>query len=97
MKQFCGFKWFEISAQDLNHKMAKASLNDIEAEVMAGLIKKSREAKESDVMIDLLDRYEWTFRARMLGYGVKKFEAQHKADENFPIVAAASICAKLMR
>jgi ribonuclease HII len=33
----------------------------------------------------------------MMRYGVKKFEAQHKADENYPIVAAASICAKLLR
>ena len=48
-------------------------------------------------MIDLPDRYEWTFRKRMDKLGVKKFEAQHKADENYESVAAASICAKLLR
>ena len=28
---------------------------------------------------------------------MKRFEAEHKADEKYPIVAAASICAKIMR
>ena len=27
----------------------------------------------------------------------RQFEAEHKADEKYPIVAAASICAKIMR
>jgi ribonuclease HII len=43
------------------------------------------------------DRYSWTFRKRMEKFGVTKFEAEHKADENYPIVAAASICAKIIR
>ena len=74
--------------------MPNMSLNEIEAKVMAGLIK---QAREGDVMIDLPDRYAYTFRKRMETYGVNKFEAEHKADENYSIVAAASICAKLTR
>ena len=93
LKQFCTFKWEEISAADLNKMMGEMSLNDIEAKAMASLIKHV----DADVMIDLPDRYAYTFQKRMESFGVKKFEAQHKADENYPIVAAASICAKLLR
>ncbi|MBU0526943.1 ribonuclease HII [Candidatus Micrarchaeota archaeon] len=94
LKKFCTFRWVEVSAVDLNKLMGEMSLNDIEAKVMAGLIK---DLGEGDVMIDMPDRYSWTFRARMERYGVTKFEAEHKADDRFPIVSAASICAKLVR
>jgi ribonuclease HII len=94
LKKFCTFKWIEISASDLDALMKTMSLNDIEAKVMADLIKK---AEDGDVMIDMPDRYSWTFRKRMERFGVKKFEAEHKADEKYPIVAAASICAKVVR
>jgi ribonuclease HII len=94
LREFCNFKWIEISAADINRLMAEMSLNDIEAKFMADLIKK---LDEGDIMIDMFDRYSWTFRKRMEKFGVTKFEAEHKADENYPIVAAASICAKVTR
>jgi ribonuclease HII len=94
LKAFCNFKWIEISAADINSMMKEMSLNDIEAKFMADLIKK---LEEGDVMIDMIDRYSWTFRKRMEKFGVKRFEAEHKADEKYPIVAAASICAKITR
>ena len=94
LKNFCTFKWIEISAADLNVMMKTLSLNDIEARAMAELMKG---VHEGDTMIDMPDRYGWTFRKRMESFGVKKFEAEHKADENYPIVAAASICAKIVR
>ena len=34
---------------------------------------------ESDIMIDMPDRYAWTFRRRMERFGVNRFEAEHKA------------------
>ncbi len=94
LKKFCTFRLTELSASDLNSLMGRMSLNDIEAKAMADLIKK---AGECDVMIDMPDRYAWTFRKRMEKFGVKRFEAEHKADEKHPIVAAASICAKVER
>ncbi|MFH0738194.1 MAG: ribonuclease HII [Candidatus Micrarchaeota archaeon] len=94
LKAFCTFKWHEVSASDLNGMMDEMSLNDIEAKFMADLIKKMDEA---DVMIDMPDRYSWTFRKRMERFGARRFEAEHKADEKYPIVAAASICAKITR
>ncbi len=95
LRSFCTFRWVEISAADLNKLMKKMSLNDIEARVMADLAKKLDES--SDLMIDMPDRYAWTFRRRMEKFGIKRFEAEHKADEKYPIVAAASICAKIIR
>ena len=94
LKGFVTFRWVEVSAMDLNKLMDTMSLNDIEAKVMADLVKK---LPDGDTMIDMPDRYAWTFRKRMEKFGVNKFEAEHKADENYPIVAAASICAKIMR
>ncbi len=74
--------------------METMSLNEIEAKAMAALIKR---LQDSDVMIDMSDRYSWTFRKRMERWRVTRFEAEHKADQNYPIVAAASICAKIIR
>ncbi len=94
LKKFVTFRWVEISAKDLNLMMERMSLNDIEAKAMADLLKK---LGEGDAMIDMPDRYGWTFRRRMEKFGIRKFEAEHKADEKYPIVAAASICAKILR
>lgn len=94
LKSFVTFRWVEVAAIDLNSMMKAMSLNDIEARFMAELIKRS---DDGDIMIDMPDRYSWTFRKRMERFGVVKFEAEHKADEKYPIVAAASICAKVLR
>lgn len=94
LKKFCTFKWVEISAADLNTLMGEMSLNDIEAKVMADLAK---QVVDADIMIDMPDRYSWTFRGRMQRFGMTRFEAEHKADDRYPIVSAASICAKIVR
>ncbi len=73
------------------------SLNDIEANVMANLIKSTKELSDADIFIDLIDRYSWVFERRMKKYGIKRYEAQHHADILFPVVSAASICAKCKR
>ncbi|MBU0586690.1 ribonuclease HII [Candidatus Micrarchaeota archaeon] len=85
----------EVEAKKLNELMKSQSLNDIEAMFMAKLIKTI--SSEASVKIDLPDRYSWVFARRMKRFGVEKYEAEHKADENHPVVAAASICAKVIR
>ncbi len=85
LEGFVTFKVKEIGALELSSLMDHTNLNDIEAKGMAELAKT---VKDADIMIDLPDRYEWIFRKRMEKCGVKRFEAQHKADENFPIVSA---------
>lgn len=94
LEKLCKFRYIELTAGELNKRMSKQSLNDIEAEGMAELIKPY---KNADIMIDLPDRYGWVFAERMKRFGISRFEAQHKADENYPIVAAASIFAKINR
>lgn len=94
LKKFCSFKEKMLNAEDITRMMDSESLNDIEARAMAELIK---QVKDADIMIDLPDRYSWIFKGRMERFGIKKFEAEHKADENYPIVAAASIYAKVRR
>lgn len=95
LNAFCTFRVVEISASELNSLMKEMSLNDIEAKAMASLIKNI--ADGDDCMIDMPDRYSWTFRKRMEKFGAKRFEAEHKADDKYPIVSAASIYAKVLR
>ncbi len=95
LKGFCSFRLVEITAAELNRTMKEMSLNDIEAKAMASMIKNI--ADGDDCMIDMPDRYSWTFRKRMERFGAKRFEAEHKADDKYPIVSAASIYAKIMR
>lgn len=95
IKHLGKINFVELSADMLNKLMDKETLNDIEAMFMAKLIK-SLDGDVS-VKIDLPDRYSWVFAKRMERYGVRKYEAEHKADENHPIVAAASIAAKVLR
>lgn len=95
LKQFGKINFTELSAEMLNNLMEKKTLNEIEAMFIAKLIKNLN--TEVSVKIDLPDRYSWVFAKRMERYGIKKYEAEHKADENHPIVAAASIVAKVLR
>jgi len=99
IRKVCTFRHKIIEPGSINKAMESGiSLNDIEAEAMASLIKSSKELDaNADIFIDLMDRYSWVFQKRMSRFGITRYEAQHHADSIFPVVSAASICAKCMR
>ena len=94
-----------ISVQELNTKMDRFSLNDIEAEGMVDLIS-SIKSKVSNVYIDCPDVEPCTFKKRV-SILIKKDKykkvstdnlvVEHKADLNYIVVSCASILAKFTR
>ena len=96
LQNFCSFYFVILSAKELNVLMDKKSLNQIEAEAMVELMKKS---KTKETIIDMPDRSLETFSKRLTDLGISKssFKASHKADQLFPIVSTASIGAKSVR
>ncbi|MFH1425032.1 MAG: ribonuclease HII [archaeon] len=73
-----------------------ANLNDLEAAKMAELI---NHFKPSHAYLDCVDSNPLTFRARLNKHlrVDTTLTLEHKADENYPIVSAASILAKVTR
>ncbi len=87
---FCDIDFVLISPEEIDRFL----ISELEAKAMAYLMKSVR----GKVFIDLPEPKLSTFRLRVRKYGChKKFVAEHKAEEKFPIVAAASICAKVRR
>lgn len=91
--EFCSFYFIKIDAIDLDKEMEKMSLNEIEARAMAELMS----VVKIKTIIDLPDRYPKTFSERMKKYPDLEYLAEHKADDKYPIVSAASIAAKVNR
>ncbi len=88
----------KIGPHEIDEKRTSGiSLNDIEAEKMAGIINNFR---PDIVYVDAIDSDIRTFRARLgkfLRFDPKKMILEHKADVTYPIVSAASILAKVER
>jgi ribonuclease HII len=85
-----------ITAAELDVSMADESLNQVEAHAFADVI---RELAPDEVIVDACDPNEDRFGAhilRDLGYDLP-MRAEHKADQNYPVVSAASIVAKVAR
>ncbi|MGD2250074.1 MAG: ribonuclease HII [Candidatus Methanofastidiosia archaeon] len=88
----------EISAQDIDTKMSCMSLNDIEAELFVHVMQKFQGA--SKIYVDACDVNASRFGKKicqLAGLGVPKVVSEHKADDTYPIVSAASIAAKVRR
>lgn len=86
-----------ISAEDLNRRMPKTNLNKIEAWAFAGLL---RRLQPTEAVLDACDVNAARFgrsvaaKARLPGCVIR---SEHEADKNHPVVAAASIVAKVQR
>jgi len=88
----------EVSAQEIDSLRDRKSLNEIEA-MRIGYLLNNLKQKPEIVFIDACDTKQENFGKR-----VKKYlafdtiiKSEHKADEKYPVVSAASILAKVQR
>jgi ribonuclease HII len=86
-----------IEPDELNRRMPKTNLNKIEAGAFAALLKR---LAPSEAIVDACDvnakRFGRSVAARMRMPGCV-LRSEHEADLNHPVVAAASIVAKVLR
>lgn len=83
-----------LTAKEIDELREKKSLNQIELEAFAEII---REICDSEVFLDLPEPgRRWIFQLKQK-IPQCKLTAEHKADVNYPIVGAASIIAKVTR
>jgi ribonuclease HII len=92
IEKMCEYRIRVIPASELNERMGRESLNEIEAKVMGELAA----PLEGRVYIDLPDPNADGF-LRKAGLFGRDVVAEHKADGRYPIVGAASILAKVTR
>ena len=87
-----------VVPEELNLLMNRKSLNEIEAMRM-GLLLNNLSRKPDRVIVDACDPTSEGFERRLKKYISFKtaLKAEHKADLNHPVVAAASIIAKVSR
>lgn len=90
----------ENTATELNQLMKRYSLNDIEAMKMAAALHALEENVRLDrVFVDSPDPVLDTFNKRLRKYykGPAELLCDHKADQKYPVVSAASVVAKVAR
>lgn len=102
IKKDCRLHVVKITAKQLNNLMRTRSLNQIEADVIAELIKEIPEKimeRVERIYIDVPDPVPIKFvhRLRLPKKLKEKIHASHKADVKYPICSAASIIAKTTR
>jgi ribonuclease HII len=92
----CRVEYRVIGHEEIDARGSKISLNELEAVAFASLIDRM---KADLVYVDACDVNEGHFRqmvAGRLSYS-PRMVCEHKADDNYPVVAAASIMAKTNR
>ena len=96
------WKLVKVQAHEIDYMRKKISLNQIEAVKMAELIT-SLGCKPKKVIVDAADPVAENFKLRIikclreLGAEIPEIVSEHKADDNYIEVSAASIIAKVER
>lgn len=87
-----------ISPQEIDELMTRRSLNEIEAMYAARLIDMLGEKPEV-IFVDSPDVVMSEFAKRIKKYTscASRIVSEHKADQNYPVVSAASVIAKVER
>jgi ribonuclease HII len=86
----------EISASRIDAERRRKTLNDIEVELFARLVSSFPGATQ--IIVDACDVNETRFGERICQCtGISSITSEHRADDTYPIVAAASIIAKVVR
>lgn len=87
-----------VQPKEIDALMARRSLNEIEAMKMGALIN-GLKSKPDVIYIDCPDIIPETFIRRLKKYcdTDARIVAEHKADQKYPIVSAASVLAKVSR
>ncbi|MFA5105541.1 MAG: ribonuclease HII [Candidatus Micrarchaeia archaeon] len=98
IRKMCSVKLVEVDAEEITALMDTASLNEIEAMKIAHALN-SVKSKPEIVYVDSPDNIPKNFELRIRKYLNDRMHiiSQNKAESRFPIVAAASIVAKVAR
>ncbi len=102
IKKNCEFLKIEIiRPQQINEEMERATLNEIEINYFVKVMKEFIHLKNTSVYIDGIGPNLENTRNKILALlgskKARKIIIEHKADEKFPTVGAASILAKTVR
>ncbi|MCX6777993.1 MAG: ribonuclease HII [Candidatus Micrarchaeota archaeon] len=95
LKSICSFRTVRITAKELNELMKRMNLNEIEAMKIGRNL-----GGDVDIFyVDSPDPNPEKFASRIKKYygGTAKIVSSNKAESKYPVVAAASICAKVER
>ena len=94
-REKCFWDYKVLTAADLNERMSRQTLNEIEYDAYLSLIMKSPEG--SSIQVDAFDVIEERLQNSLRKDSGRQVTCKHSGDRIFPLVSAASIIAKVIR